>query len=150
MSRPPTHGMTGTRTYISWASMKSRCLYTSSGNYDRYGAKGVTFCKRWKLFESFFDDMGIRPEGMTLERIDNKKPYEPDNCTWATPKEQALNRKSTKMITFRGETMCIADWCRRMGIMPNALRERLKKWPFDKAMLQKPQKNSRRKECPKF
>jgi hypothetical protein len=73
--------------------MKSRCLDPRNASYKRYGARGITFCEQWESFEAFLRDMGKRPEGMTLDRIDGDGNYEPDNCRWATLKEQNANRK---------------------------------------------------------
>ena len=133
MGRPPTHGMTGTPTHQSWTAMRGRC---SRPNARRkyYFDRGITVCKRWGKFEHFFSDMGERPEGTSLERKDSSKGYSPENCIWATPKQQALNRPHTVMVTFRGLSMCKSDWARKLGIRPYALNLRIRKWGLERAL----------------
>lgn len=92
------HGMTGTPTYKSWTEMKGRCLNPENNNYPGWGGRGIQICDRWKVsFQNFLDDMGEKPPGTTLERVDNDGNYEPENCIWADRTVQSRNRSFTKL-----------------------------------------------------
>jgi hypothetical protein len=86
-----------TRSYESWRSMKARCLNPNHDSYKNYGGRGIMICERWMVFENFLADMGERPEGMTLDRIDNDGHYDPENCKWSTHREQRINSKQGKL-----------------------------------------------------
>lgn len=84
---------------MSWSAMRKRCLDPSHDNYAHYGGVGVTVCERWSSFANFLVDMGERPEGMTLDRIDVDGNYNKENCRWATAKEQANNKRNNRVVT---------------------------------------------------
>jgi hypothetical protein len=93
------HGAIRTRTYISWGSMKQRCANEKATGYKNYGGRGITVCERWlgkDGFVNFLEDMGERPEGLSIDRIYNDGNYEPSNCRWATKKEQENNKRRSK------------------------------------------------------
>ena len=91
-----THGMYGTPIYICWGNIIQRCNNPKNNNYHRYGARGIKICDRWMDFQSFYDDMGDMPEGMSIDRIDNEGDYTLDNCKWSSRSEQALNTRVRK------------------------------------------------------
>jgi hypothetical protein len=88
------HGMTNTRTWKSWSTMWDRCTNPNAPKYKLYGGRGISICAKWKDFENFYTDMGERPAGLTLDRIDVNGNYEPSNCRWATNIEQRHNRRA--------------------------------------------------------
>jgi len=94
------HGMEKTSTYNSWRCMKRRCNSKSNHNYKYYGARGIKVCERWHIFKNFLDDMGEKPEGLQLDRIDVNGDYCKENCRWVTPKENSANRRPYKTVNM--------------------------------------------------
>ena len=91
------HGMFRTRSHVSWANMKQRCLNPNHPDYKDYGGRGIKICDRWMSFPKFHADMGERDPDFSLDRIDNDGPYSPANCQWSTPKQQANNRRAKRV-----------------------------------------------------
>lgn len=121
-----THGMSSERIYKTWQAMRYRCENPSNEEFHNYGGRGIKVCDRWQDFTLFYADMGDLPsKEHSIERIDVNGNYEPDNCTWATPKEQARNQRRTRMITHDGRTMCMSDWAEELGIKPVVLSARI-------------------------
>lgn len=126
------HGQYKTTEYRAWASMVSRCCNPNHGSYPDYGARGITVCDRWKgSFISFLADMGRKPStDLQLERLDNNGPYAPSNCVWATRKEQARNRRNSRIYEVDGKVATIAEWSEISGLSYQVINQRLKRgWP---------------------
>lgn len=131
------HGMKDSSEYIAWCNMKGRCLNPNDKSYGRYGARGISVCDRWlNSFENFYSDMGAKPSpAHTLERIDFNKDYCPENCKWATYKEQNRNYSRNVYIEYDGRRMCLKDWANEVGIENSLLRYRIRAgWPIDQAL----------------
>ena len=121
-----THGKSRSPIYVCWQAIKGRCFNPNAAHYARYGGRGITVCDRWLVFDNFVADMEPRPQNMTLERIDNDGPYSPDNCRWATRKEQSNNRFCNVRIMHDGVTLTVAQWSERTGIHHNTISGRYK------------------------
>lgn len=123
------------RTYRSWREMKQRCLNVTCKGYPRYGGRGITVCERWLDFENFLADMGERPEGTSLDRVNNDGGYELSNCRWATPAQQSRNKSGIRLLTFQGRTMCVGDWAKELGVWPSSITQRIEYgWPLERAL----------------
>jgi hypothetical protein len=122
-----THGLTDTPIYNSWRGMVDRCTNQNHVRYHRYGGRGITICRDWHSFSLFYRDMGPswRP-GLTLERVDNARGYEPGNCEWRTRKAQALNTCRTHLIDTPWGRMPLGEAAERSGINRTTIYSRVK------------------------
>lgn len=112
------------KEYNSWKSMIARCFHEHHHAYPLYGGRGISVDPRWEDFWTFLEDMPPRPEGTTLDRLDNDKDYTPDNCRWATPQEQANNRSNNLLLELGGETLTLSQWAERLDIPVSTLSNR--------------------------
>jgi hypothetical protein len=151
MSGKITHGHTrgaaGTRRttpeFRSWCAMKQRCYCPRHCKYPRYGARGVRVADRWlgpNGFANFLADMGRKPTPKhEIDRTDNDGPYSPENCRWATRKEQMNNTRKTRRLTFRGRTQTVSQWCEELGVSKATVFRRLADgWTTERAMTEPP------------
>lgn len=134
-----THGKTGTRLYRIWQAMKNRCNNPNVPNYRIYGAEGKTVCDEWlHNFQAFYDwsmSHGYRDD-LTIDRIDGTKGYSPDNCRWATRKEQANNIRINRFIEYNGKKQTMSQWAEELNINYRTLRSRILSlgWDIQKSL----------------
>lgn len=142
-----THGLSTSPTYRIWNAMKQRCANPNDSYYHLYGAIGVVVCERWQnSFQAFVDDMGERPStNHSIDRYpDRNGPYSPDNCRWATARQQQRNRRNNIVLTIGDESKCVAEWAEHVGVRVGMIWDRLRSgWcPEDAVMV--PKDGSRR------
>ncbi len=122
-----THGRSKSPEHETWARMQSRCNSPSASAYHRYGGRGISVCERWKSFPNFLADMGPKPSPRhSIERIDSNGNYEPSNCRWATPYEQAQNTARNVYVRVDGEVAAVSAMARKHGIPTGAVYQRLR------------------------
>lgn len=149
-----THGHAArdskSKTHMTWNAMKQRCNNPNHSKFAQYGALGITVCQRWNdSFEAFLEDMGERPDGMTIDRKDGTKGYSPENCKWSTPTQQQRNIKSNVMIEFRGQVKCLSEWAKIYGHPHNTLSYRLRSgWDTERAFMTPPAPSNRHAKTP--
>ena len=133
--RSLTHGLTHTPEYRVWDHLKQRCLNPANDRFGDYGGRGISVCDRWiNSFENFLSDMGERPSGTSIDRIDCDGNYTPENCRWATPKEQSGNLRSARM--FNGKKSSLRQHTSECGVNNGTVQSRLRRgWSLDAAMM---------------
>lgn len=110
--------------YAIWRAIKYRCLVPTSVNYAEYGGRGISICDRWKnSFENFLEDMGNRPsDDHSIDRINNNEGYHPENCRWATSKQQAYNRRTNVVLTIDGDSRLLSEWAKELQLNEETLK----------------------------
>ena len=132
--------MSKTKIYKVWHGMKRRCYDAKEQTYQNYGGRGIKVCERWHSFENFYADMGDRPDGYEIDRIDNNGDYEPSNCRWASRKEQFKNKRNTVFMTKDGVTKPLIEWAEDLGINRRILYNRKRRGMSDHDALTKVKK----------
>lgn len=119
--------------------MMARCYNPTSNRYESYAGRGITVCERWHDVEAFLEDVGEPPPGKTIERKNNSGNYEPGNVRWATPTDQARNRRSSLLIEHNGATKTLAEWCELLGLKYRTIwyRLRVANWSTARALSQR-------------
>ena len=137
LERSTKHRMADTPIYTTWQRIKDRCTNPNNPKYKDYGGRGIKVCDKWlKSFDDFFADMKNKPSSChTIDRINVNGDYEPNNCRWATPKEQANNTRRNRLLTCNEETHTMAEWASIVNINYNTISQRLRRgWPISKAL----------------
>lgn len=130
----PTHGHTRvgkiSPTYRTWIGLRGRCCDQTNPGFRHYGGRGIGVCAAWETFENFLADMGERPDGTSLDRIDNDGDYCPDNCRWATASEQCRNTSRNVFVSYRGRRVLLIDLAETFGLKRQTLANRIDRgWP---------------------
>lgn len=129
------HGRQRSPSWKIWVGVLQRCQDPNSNIFKYYGGRGITVCERWLVFENFLADMGERPAGMSIERNNVNKGYEPGNCRWATKKEQSRNTRVTRWVEWQGKKISLAELSELSTVPYNRLRWRLQRgWPVAEAV----------------
>lgn len=123
--------------YHSWSAMRVRCHNKNTAYYRRYGGRGITICERWNSFENFLSDMGPRPIGASLDRINNNGNYAPDNCRWSSSKVQNRNKSSNLLITHDGQTKSVSEWAEFLNVKRTTMFQRVRYgWDIERMLFE--------------
>ena len=128
-----SHGLSSSKIYHIWSSMRYRCDNELSSSYKNYGGRGISYDDRWAYFINFYNDMNSGyKEGLEIERINNNGNYCKENCKWATRKEQSLNKRTNVFIKHKGQMKTISQWSKITGINRTTIQARIKRgWKED-------------------
>jgi hypothetical protein len=134
--RSVKHGQSNTQVYSVWQAMISRTTNPTDKDYKRYLGRGITVCDRWRDYSNFLADMGERPPGLTLDRIDNDKGYYPENVRWTTHKIQSRNTSRNRLITYNGQERTLVEWAEIFKVTGDLIRGRIDRygWTTEQAL----------------
>lgn len=130
------------REYQSWSNMNDRCYNPNSTGFECYGERGIEVCESWRRgrddfggFSNFLEDMGERPQGHSLDRIDVNSDYKKDNCRWSDAKDQANNKRDNHYLNYQDQTLTLSEWSQKTGLLQNTILYRLRRgWPTEEAL----------------
>ena len=147
-----THGMSKSKLYCCWTDIKQRCYNENSPAFKQYGGRGIKMCDEWKKSFERFSDWATNngySEGLTIERVDVNGNYCPENCKWASPYEQSINRRSNIIISYNGESRCLSEWCKKYRTDYCLVYNRMhkNKWSFERAMFESKHSEKRNKKA---
>ena len=132
-------GRKNTRLYRIYGNMLTRCYNSQSPQFHNYGGRGITVCEEWRNDFKVFYEWSMQhgyDDTLTIDRIDNNKSYSPDNCRWATVREQSINRRNNHIALLHGECKTLCEWCELYNINYKTVRDRLKRgWNYEKALI---------------
>ncbi len=132
------------KIYRIWIQMIQRCTNPNVKNYKNYGGRGIKVCERWRQFENFLQDMGEKPSGLSVDRIDNNGDYCKENCKWSTRKEQNRNTRQNRLITINGITKPLAEWCEIYNLNYKTVCTRIYRgWTSEEALELVPRKKKK-------
>lgn len=146
--KPPvltTHGMSRYSGIKVWEGMLRRCTNTADKDFSLYGGRGIKVCERWLDVRNFARDMGEKPAGCSLDRIDPDGNYSPENCRWATPAQQGANKRTNRIIEHDGQRLHMAEWCRRLNVKPSTVINRINSGMDPSLALTMPSRRQRKK-----
>lgn len=145
-ARSTTHGQSASSLYAIWDSMHQRCKNPNRRDFENYGGRGIKVCERWATFAAFAADMGDRPAGHSIDRIDPNGDYEPGNCRWASRTQQGRNTTSNRRIEWQGQSLCLSEWAEQLKVNKNTLLARLARgWSVERALTAPIQKKEPRR-----
>lgn len=134
------YGLSHTKQWRAWANMKARCTDKNNVEYQHYGGRGISYDPKWEMFLKFWEDMkSTYSEGLSLDRKNVNANYSKENCRWIPRAHQQRNKRNNRLVTYKGETLCLSEWAERVGLKVHTLYRRIVivGWPLEEALTTK-------------